>query len=382
MKKNRRDRQQDFWLWLLRPLVYLWMTLDAKRTVVRAPSVDFRRKEPFILLANHTCMFDFVHVPMRFRNVPFIIASQTLFAQQPAKFFVTQMAHVIPKSKGKSDSSTIMRIFEAVKKGYPILIFPEGDITFFGSTGHVEEATMKLIKKLDLDVITCNVRGGYFSKPRWATGRRRNRRLELHYDLSIPKADLPGLSLDEIAAIVQKALWHDAITYQQAHMIPHPGRRLAEGIENILYLSPDCQAVNSFKSAKNVFFCDHCHQSGYVDRYGFLHGFKYDNPRDWDHFQRLHPDLVRAAHLETTGFLYYIHPETESHDPVGKIYLTYRNDQFTLSGAIEEIIPLAAIETPILTIRRNFSFRYDNRHFLIKLDQGGMAFLRVAQNKY
>ncbi|MFA7045800.1 MAG: 1-acyl-sn-glycerol-3-phosphate acyltransferase [Candidatus Izemoplasmatales bacterium] len=382
MKKTRRDRQQDFWLWLLRPLVYLWMSLDAKRSVVRSPSVDFRRREPFVLLANHTCMFDFVHVPMRFHNVPFIIASQTLFAQQPAKFFVTQLAHVIPKSKGKSDSSTIFRIFEAVKKNYPILIFPEGDITFFGATGHIEESTMKLIKKLNLDVITCNVRGGYFSRPRWAIGKRRNRRLELVYDLAISKADLPALSIEDIGQIVHKHLAHDAIEYQRQERIPHPGRRLAEGIENILYICPECLAVNSFKSERNAFFCDHCHQSGHVDRYGFLHGFAFDNPRDWDHFQRQHQDILLASHLNTTGMLYYIHPETESHDLIGKVTLEYREGTFILSGVIQKNIPATAIETPILTIRRNFSFRYDDRHYLIKLDQGGMAFLRIAQSKY
>jgi hypothetical protein len=65
-----------------------------------------------------------------------------------------------------------------------------------------------------------------------------------------------------------------------------------------------------------------------------------------------------------------------------KVTLEYREGAFILSGVIQKSIPITAIETPILTIRRNFSFRYDDRHYLIKLDQGGMAFLRVAQSKY
>lgn len=382
MKRNRLERQQDFWLWLLRPLVYLWMSLDAKRTVVRDPAVDFKRKEPFVLLANHTCMFDFVHVPMRFKNVPFIIASQTLFTKNPAKFFVTQIAHVIPKSKGKSDSSTIVRIFDVIRKGYPILIFPEGDITFFGSTGYIEEATMKLVKKLGLDVITCNVRGGYFSRPRWATGTRTHRQLELDYSLTIPKERLESMSLESISDTINHALAHDAIAYQRSHQIPHPGRHLAEGIENILYICPTCLAVNSFASKHNTFFCQHCHQTGFVDRYGFLHGFPYDNPKDWDDFQRSHTDLVRQAALQTTGMLFFIHPETESHDPVGKVALQYENSVLTIAGAIQETILLSQVNTPILTTRRDLSFQVATRHYLIKLDQGGMAFLRALQDKY
>ena len=100
MKKTRLDKQQNFLLFLIKPLVYLWMWLDAKRIVKKDKSVNFNRKEPYVMLANHTFLFDVVHVPLRFRKVPFIIASQTLFTKQPSKFLVSQVAHVIPKSKG------------------------------------------------------------------------------------------------------------------------------------------------------------------------------------------------------------------------------------------------------------------------------------------
>lgn len=103
MKKSRKDIQQDVLLKLLKPLVYIWMWLDAKRKVHKGEGIDFRRKDPYIMLANHTYLFDVVHVPLRFKKTPFIIASQTLFTKQPTKFLVSQVAHVIPKSKGRSD---------------------------------------------------------------------------------------------------------------------------------------------------------------------------------------------------------------------------------------------------------------------------------------
>ncbi|NLZ61766.1 MAG: hypothetical protein GX904_03090, partial [Acholeplasmataceae bacterium] len=74
MEKTRLDRQQDFWLQALRPLIHIWMRIDAKHKMNIDPSVDVKRKEPFVLLGNHTFMFDVVHVVLPFRNVPFIIA--------------------------------------------------------------------------------------------------------------------------------------------------------------------------------------------------------------------------------------------------------------------------------------------------------------------
>ncbi len=161
MDKRKLDRQQDILMGMLRPLVKLWMAKDAKRHVILGEGVSFKRQEPFVMLANHTFMFDVIHVPLLFKKVPFIVANQTLFKKKATRFLVSQVAHVIRKQKGQSDTATVRDLIGAVKRGYPILIFPEGDTTFYGETNYIEESTMKLIKKLEIDVITCNVRGGY-----------------------------------------------------------------------------------------------------------------------------------------------------------------------------------------------------------------------------
>jgi len=382
MKKTRLDHQQDFLLATLRPLVYLWMRIDAKRTIHLDPRLSFRRKEPFVMVANHTFLFDVVHVPLRFRNVPFIIASQTLFTKQPAKFLVSQVAHVIPKAKGKSDIATIMNIFNAVKKGYPILIFPEGDTTFYGETNYIEESTMKLIKKLKLDVVTCNVKGGYLSKPRWATGKRRNRRIELDYKLEIPKERLEELSPDEIGVIINKALYHNAYEYQREKMIPHPGKRLAEGIENVVYVCPHCESINTIVSDRNEIFCSACKKEGYIDKYGFIHGFKFDNLIDWDRYQRDFTDKLRESVITSQAEMFYLKMETGEQIPVGEVIVKYENRALHISGAHEESLPIEDITNATVTLRRDLGFAYQDRHFILKLDKYNAAFLRILQDKY
>lgn len=382
MKKTRLDRQQDWMLALLRPLVHVWMRLDAKRVVHRDPSVDFKRKEPFVMLANHTFLFDVVHVPLRFRNVPFIIASQTLFARQPSKFFVTQMAHVIPKSKGRSDMQTIKMIFNAVKKGYPILIFPEGNTTFYGETEWIEEATMKLIKKLGLDVITCNVRGGYLSKPRWATGKRKNRRIELYYRLEITKEQLSEMSVDAIKTTINQALYHNDYQYQREKMIPHPGKQLAEGLEDAVYVCPHCEAINSIATQGNVIHCQNCHKEGYVDDYGFIQGFVFDNLIEWNQYQRRFIDRLRSTEIVSSGQLFYLNLDDDSQIEVGSIQIVYRNHHLHISGAIDEVIPIDLVKNTIITLRRDLEYLYDGRHFVIKMDRYAAAFLRILQDKY
>jgi len=382
MKKARIDRQQDFALFVCRPLIYIWMWADAKRKVNRDPSVSFRRKEPYVMLANHTYLFDVVHVPMRFRITPFIIASQTLLTNKRTRFLVTQMAHVIPKSKGKSDISTIIKIFNVIKKGYPILIFPEGDTTFFGETGHIEEATMKLVKKLGVDVITCNVKGGYLSRPRWSTGKRKNHHIELNYNLTIPKEKLKELSPSEIGEIVNKTLYHNDYEYQRTMMIPHPGKHLAEGMENVVYVCPHCLGINTITTEGNRVICQSCHTEGFVDEYGFIHGFKYDNLIEWDKFQKQYDEKLRETVFTSPAELYFLHPETEERIPVGKVTLTYNDHLLHLAGEYQEDIAVDDISNVVITLRREFQFSYNDKHYLIVVDKHIMAFLRACQSKY
>lgn len=360
----------------------IWMFFDSKRIVIRDPKFSFWRKEPYVLLANHTYMFDVVHVPLRLWKVPFIIASQTLFTKQPTKFLVKSVAHVISKSKGRSDASAIMNIFNVVKKGYPILIFPEGDTTFYGETGYIEEATMKLIKKLKLDVVTCNIRGGFLSRPRWGTGKRSRHFLELEYKLTITKENLKDLSLEEINEIVKKELYQNAYDYQRIAMIPHKGDKLAEGIENAVYVCPHCQAINSIESHGNSFHCKLCKKEGFLDEYGFIHDFIFDNLVDWNKYQRGFSEQLKNTVVESEGMLSYVMMETFEQIPVGRVTIKYEPGKLTLAGALDKEIPVEEIINPNLTLRRDFGFIHEERNYLIKLDRLASAFIRALQTKY
>ncbi len=382
MKKRRIDIQQDLIMSILRPIVMLWMRIDAKRKVFKGQGVDFRRKTPYIMLANHTFFFDVIHVPLRWKKVPFIVANQTLFKKNSTKFLMTQVAHVISKSKGQSDSSTVRDLIGAIKRGYPILIFPEGDSTFYGETGYIEPSTMKLIKKLEIDLITCHVRGGYLSNPRWALFKRKNRQIELHYELTLTAEQIKKMTVEEIESVVSKALFYNAYDDQRKRMIKHPGINLAHGLENVVYVCPHCEAINTIKTQGNQITCASCQHEGHIDEYGFIHGFVYDNLVDWNNHQKHFVEQLKKATLESTGELSFFTEKVTDIHVVGPIKLIYQSGEFIISGAHQETISLSNISNPTITMRRDFSFFHQDKYYLIKLDHSGAAFLRVSQDKY
>lgn len=382
MKKTKKDKFQDVALTIIKPLVYVWMFLDAKRTVKKTDEVDFNRKEPYIMLANHTFLFDVVHVPLRFKVVPYIVASQTLFTKQPTKFLLTNIAHVIPKSKGKSDLRTSRQLIGSIKRGYPILIFPEGNTTFYGNTGYIEDSTMKLIKKLKVDVITCNVKGGYLSKPRWATGKRKNRKVEFNYEIAIKKDKLKDLTIEEISEIINTKLYNNDYEYLSKNMIKRPGKKLAEGLENVLYICPNCESVNTLVTKNNEISCSHCNTKGHMDEYGLIHGFKYNNPIDWDKWQRTLKEKLYNSVINSSGVLFTIRFSDESEELIGKVTIDYENGEFTIKGAHNFTAKLDEITNPVMTLSRDFSFTFNDIYYYIKLDKFGASLLRVSQNKY
>jgi 1-acyl-sn-glycerol-3-phosphate acyltransferase len=382
MEPTKKDKFQDVLLFFIKPLARIWMLFDMKTTRTYENGFDRKRKEPYVLLGNHTYMFDVVNVPLPLKKVPFIVASHNLFVKQPTKFLLSKIAHAIPKTKSASDIRTARELIGAVKRGYPICIFPEGNTTFNGETTYIEESTMKLIKKLKIDVVTIHAQGGYLSKPRWATGKRKNRRVHFTYKIAIPKEQISELSLQDINSIINKELYNNDYEYQRTAMIPHPGKTLAEGLENILYVCPECESIGTIETHNNTISCTHCGTAGEVNKYGFIEGFRFDNTVDWDHYQRQFDSQLHNHTISSPCTVQLVDDQTFEYETLGKGTITYRERAFYITGDIELTIPFEDIKTPIVTLRRDFNINIGEQHYLIKIEQYVSSFLRVVQEKY
>jgi 1-acyl-sn-glycerol-3-phosphate acyltransferase/DNA-directed RNA polymerase subunit RPC12/RpoP len=382
MKPSKADIRKDMVLKILKPLVHLWMHFDMKTTYIYNDGFDPKREEPYILLSNHTFMFDVVHVPLPLKKTPFIVASHNLFVKQPTKFLLSKIAHAIPKTKNASDLRTAKELIKAVKRGYPICIFPEGNTTFTGETTYIEESTMKLIKKLGIDVVTIRVRGGYLSKPRWALGKRKNRQALITYNVAIHKEQINDLTIEDIGKIVNRKLYNNDYAYQKEAMIPHPGKKLAEGIENILYVCPECESIATLQTEGNTISCSHCKTKGLMDEYGFIQGFQFDNPIDWDHFQRKFDTKLKNVLLESPCVIQVLNHKTLKYKTIGKGVVSIHNGIISITGAIDLKVHVKDISHPHVTLRRDFNLIIDDVHYLIKIEQYVIAFLRSVQSKY
>lgn len=351
-------------------------------TTRKISNVDFKREDSFVLLANHVYQNDVIKVALPFKRTPVFVSSEFLLSVKGLKILLNHVAMVIPKSKGASDIRTAKSLIRYVRKGYPIMIMPEGDSTYFGETGYIEESTAKLIKKLGVDVITARHQGGFLAKPRWAIGKRKRRYIEVTYKVAIKAEDIPSMTSEEIYEVIKKELYNNDYEWQREVMHPYGGVKLAEGLENVLYKCPECGAINTMTTDKNKLICTACNAEGKVNKYGFIEGYKFDNLVDWDKYQRDYIQEVREAKFSTTADLVFIDNKKFTRTKPEKISLAYHDGKLFIKGKVVEEYSVSEIHNPVLTLRKNLSFDHDGVTYLMNLDRFAMSFLRACQSKY
>ena len=343
-----------------------------------------RDRDPFILISNHFNTWDsFIVMQNIDYNIRFV-STEMAFLDKSKKWGMSVLARVIPKRVGKVDVVATRKILEYLENGYAIGLFPEGDNTFYGETLGIFKASGKLLKKAGVDIVLVKQEGGYISQPRWADNFAKKGVVHTNTTTLITKEELKTMSVPEIGERIKKHLYNNDYEYQRTHMIERPGKKLAEGFDNVVYICPECETTNSIVSHDNEIICTQCNTIGSMNKYGFIEGFKYDNLVDWNNFQKPLSHKLLDDEFKSEAILYHVDYDMENRKrrKIGNVILKYKNYQFEITGASNETIPFEEIKNPIITLRRMLNFTYNNKSYILKLEHHVMAFLRVVQEKY
>lgn len=254
----------------LKIFVDVWMALFKKYYGIHSDISEELRNidEPYLLLANHMGRYDPFIISSIFKKKPHFISSDAILRDRVIGTLFKGLG-AVPKKKGVRDTVVIRDMMKLVKRGDAVSLFPEGTRTWDGKTHPIEPSIAKLIKLLQVPVITCTMEGAYAFDPRWARHLRPADVL-LKYRLIISKEECRSLGEEELFDRVSKALSHDDIVYQKAHHIKIRANGRAEYIDRVLFQCPDCESFEGFNSKGNYFTCRSCNESTYVDHTGFF----------------------------------------------------------------------------------------------------------------
>ena len=277
-------RKRHIIVWkVLRPVAaFLWRVLYN----FHAEPADV--KGPILFFANHVTDVDPVMAACSFKEQIYFVASEHLMRGRFGPL-VTWLQAPIPRQKGGSAADTVMATLRHIKKGYSVGIFPEGNRSWDGVTASFPAATAKMTRTAaasGASLVTYRFEGGYFASPRWSGFSIRRGRMTGRVVGVYGPEELRAMKPAEIEAILKRDLYEDAYARQRENPIAFKGRKLAEGMETLFFLCPNCGKVHTLVSKGDRVSCTACDFSVRYLPTGFIEGAQWDNLRDWNLWQQ------------------------------------------------------------------------------------------------
>jgi len=248
------------------------------------------KRRPALFLANHTGFFD-PPIMVRAAGDPVtMLATASNFREGPlGRFFVHFGA--VPKMKYTADARAIINLKRWADAGAYVGLFPEGERTWDGRPLPLAPGIEKLVRLLDVPVVTMRIYNGFRQSPRWSPRLRRG---AVHVEMDEPRHFSRATPLSEIRRHIEERIAVDALS---APRYPVAGSGFARGIANVAWACPRCLLIDGLREAGNTLACHGCRGTWRVDADARLHGRRgtatYTLPEAVDRV-RLHHDGAAA----------------------------------------------------------------------------------------
>jgi len=241
------------------PVLKILFRLEVDKKNYSAP------KGAFIVLCNHSSFMDFLIVMLALYPIKVnAITAQKFFLYKPLNKFLPIMG-CIPKNLFDPDVRSIIGIKTVLKRGGRILLFPEGRCAYDGVYAGMHKSTGKLIKKLDVPVVSASIDGAYKCMPFWRKGIRNGRVRIIFSNLAEPD-ELKLLSVDEINTVIDKSLCREFDLPPKKPFRTSGAKQLAEGLQFILYWCPKCNMEFTMETSGCTIKCTACGNSGTLNK--------------------------------------------------------------------------------------------------------------------
>ena len=209
---------------------------------------------PYILLSNHETSEDYsyLHYLANAKNPSCLIKEN--YCNIPLFRSIVKHCGFIPKKLFTTDFRSAMKLRSLIKKGHPVLIYPEGRLSPDGRTNKIVEKGGGLYKKLDVDIVLVKVEGGYYVKPKWRK-RTYNTDVDVTVKRVIKRSETASMSGEELDRIIYETLYTDASLLTNHK---YRQRDKAAGLERLLYRCADCGALYTTAGKGNSLTCRSC----------------------------------------------------------------------------------------------------------------------------
>ena len=221
------------------------------------------QQAPYIIHCNHESTMDFYFVSkLSHPRNPCILANE-YYTKLPVLRTLAKKTGTLTKKLFTPEIHTGIGILRTLRKGFPVMIFPEGRLSPDGRTNSIVEPGALLYKKLNVDLVLVRIQGAYYGNPKW---RRSVFRSTVHVRVEriLRTEEIREMPDGELNALIAETIYTD-----ESAGADKPFRRngRAKGLENLLYRCADCGALYTTQSRDNTLFCTSCGVQHTLDRH-------------------------------------------------------------------------------------------------------------------
>lgn len=209
---------------------------------------------PFLILASHHSFLDPYAISAIYPKERYAFVFNKYYLRIPVWGKMLLKAGLIPKKMFTPDFECASKIVKSIKNGFPVAVFPEGRLSTDGGPSLIDDTTAKLALLCKVPVVLVQVRKGYFNKPKWRPTRYKGT-----IDVEIMDVFWYDQFKDMAAEDIHKKIVN-ALSFNDFEQtdVCYKHKKLAEGLENVLYICPHCKTMHSNIAKGNTITCTHC----------------------------------------------------------------------------------------------------------------------------
>lgn len=292
-----RKRHHFFW-GLLRPLIIVFLWCKFGYTYKKAKDLP----DTYIVLSNHVTDYDPLLLAASFPRQMYFVASEHIARWKRAFKWLDYVFAPIMRYKGTVAASTVIEVLRRVRRGANVAIFAEGARTWDGVTGPILPSTAKMIKKAGCGLVTYRIVGGHLVSPMWSYHTRRG---YCHGEVVnvYTKDEVAAMTQAHLYEVITRDLDEDAYARQEKTPRKYRGKRLAEGLENLLFICPQCGEYDTFTTSGDVLTCNACGLSAKYTARATLEGVPFSSTKafsDWQN-DRVAADVANGVVYRASG---------------------------------------------------------------------------------
>lgn len=244
----------------------------------------------------------------------------------------------IAKRKFVSDIHLIRQTTRLLDQSQIVVYYPEARYSHVGTNSVMPDSLGKMLKYLQVPVVSLLFHGHHISKPAWNQVSR-GVPVEAELKLQLTEEQIDQLSPSEIQKIVTDALTYDdyAWQYENQVRVDHPQR--AEGLHRVLYQCPNCRAEYRMRSQGVQLSCAACGKVWELSEYGQLQALQgeteFSAPPAWYEWQRanVRAEVRAGTYGMESEVLIDSLPNSKGFVQLGKGWLRHDMNGMVLKGS-------------------------------------------------